>query len=120
MNVVWVEVPAQDIHRAATFYGTLFDQQFEPMDYDGRKFVTLAVGEGQVGLSLNQVEGFDPGPNGPLVYLNVGAQFDALLAQIEGAGGKVLIPRSPMSETAVFATFSDSEGNTLALYAEVS
>lgn len=31
MNIVWVEVPVNDINRAATFYGALFDQQLEPM-----------------------------------------------------------------------------------------
>jgi uncharacterized protein len=91
-----------------------------PLDYDGRRFATIEVSDGQVGISLNQFEGFDPSPNGPLVYLNVGAQFDSMLSRIEAEGGNVVIPRSPMSETTVFATFRDSEGNTLALYAELS
>ncbi len=119
MNVVWVEVPVSDIKRAARFYGALFDQQLETVEYDGRKFATMKVSEGQVGLSLNQFEGFAPSPNGPLVYLNAGARFDDLLALVEKEGGKVVIPRSAMSETTVFATFIDSEGNTLALYAGV-
>ena len=119
MNVVWVEVPVKDIHRAAKFYGVLFDQQLEPMEYDGRKFATIEVSEGQVGLSLNQFEGFNPSNDGVLVYLNAGEHFDAMLSRIETEGGSVVIPRSPMSETTVFATFNDTEGNTLALYAEV-
>lgn len=118
MNVVWVEVPVKDINRAAKFYGALFNQHLEPMEYDGRRFVTIEISNGQVGLSLNQVEGFDPGANGPLVYLDAGVRFDELLPQIEQEGGQVLIPRSPMSETTVFATFTDTEGNTLALYAD--
>ena len=118
MNIVWVEVPVNDINRAATFYGALFDQQLEPMAYDGRKFATIEVSEGQVGLSLNQFEGFNPSNDGVLVYLNAGERFDAMLSRIETEGGKVVIPRSPMSETTVFATFHDTEGNTLALYAE--
>lgn len=119
MNVVWVEVPVKDINRAARFYGALFNQQLEPMDYDGRRFVTIEVSDGQVGLSLNQFEGFDPSPNGPLVYLNAGLKFDDMLSRIEQEGGKVVIARSPMSENTVFATFNDTEGNTLALYADL-
>lgn len=119
MNVVWVEVPVNDINRAAKFYGALFDQQLEPMEYDGRKFATLEVSEGQVGLSLNQSEGFTPSADGPLVYLNADTRFDDMLSLLEKIGGKVVIPRSPMSETAVYATFNDTEGNTLALYADV-
>jgi uncharacterized protein len=119
MNVVWVEVPVKDITRATRFYAALFDQQLSPVEYDGRRFATIEVADGQVGLSLNQFEGFDPSPHGPLVYLNAGARFDGMLSRIEAEGGKVVIPRSPMSETTVFATFSDTEGNTLALYAEL-
>ena len=120
MNVVWVEVPVKDIHRATKFYGALFDQQLTPLDYDGRRLATIEVSDGQVGISLNQFEGFDPSPNGPLVYLNAGARFDSMLSRIEAEGGNVVIPRSPMSETTVFATFRDSESNTLALYAELA
>ena len=119
MNVVWVEVPVKDIYRATGFYGALFDQKLTPIDYDGRRVASIEVSEGQVGLSLNQFEGFDPSPHGPLVYLNAGARFDDMLSRIEAEGGKVIIPRSPMSETTVFATFHDTEGNTLALYTEL-
>ncbi|MEO0561637.1 MAG: VOC family protein [Chloroflexota bacterium] len=120
MQVVWVEVPVTDINRAAKFYGALFDQQLEPMEYDGRKFAMLNVADGQAGLSLNQVEGFNPSADGVLVYLNAGERFDTLLSRLEAEGGKVVIPRSPMSESTVFATFNDTEGNTLALYTELS
>lgn len=119
MNVVWVEIPVKDINRAVQFYGMLFDQQLEPMEYDGRKFTMIKVSEGQVGLSLNQFEGFDTSANGPLVYLDAGDGFDTTLTRIEAAGGKVIIPRSPMSETSVFATFSDTEGNTVGLFASL-
>jgi uncharacterized protein len=119
MNVVWVEIPVKDIHRATRFYGALFGQQLTPIEYDGRRFASIEVAEGQVGLSLNQFEGFDPSPNGPLVYLNAGVQFDDMVSRIEAEGGKVIIPRSPMSETTVFSTFHDTEGNTLALYTEL-
>jgi uncharacterized protein len=119
MNVVWVEVPVKDINHGSQFYGILFDQQLNAEEYDGRRFAVIRVSDGQVGLSLNQFEGFDPGANGPLVYLNAGARFDVMLSRIEAAGGKVVIPRSPMSEKSVFATFNDTEGNTLALYSDL-
>lgn len=118
MNVVWVEIPAKNIERAIAFYGMLFNQSLEYMEYEGRKFTVIQVAEGQVGLSVNQVAGFEPNPDGVLVYLNAGAQFDDMLVKIAQNGGKVVIPRSPMSESTVFATFNDSEGNTLALYAD--
>jgi len=119
MNVVWVEIPVKNIERATAFYGMLFNQSLEHMEYEGRKFAVIQVAEGQVGLSINQVEGFEPSPDGVLVYVNAGAQFDDLLVKIAQHGGKVVIPRSPMSESSVFATFHDTEGNTLALYADV-
>jgi len=119
MNVVWVEIPVQDIDRAATFYGALFDQTLEPMAYDGRKFAMIEGTDGEVGISLNQFPGFEPSSDGVLVYLNAGDSFDAMLTRIEGAGGSVVIPRSPMSQTSVFATFHDTEGNTVGLYADI-
>jgi len=118
MNVVWVEIPVKDITRAVKFYGMLFNQQLESAEYDGRKYAVIQVAEGQVGLSINQFEGFEPSNDGVLVYLCAGNQFDAMLIQIEQAGGKVIIPRSPMSPGSVFSTFNDTEGNTLALYAD--
>lgn len=119
MNVVWVEIPAKSIERATKFYSMLFNQLLECVEYDGRKFAVIQSENGKVGLSINQVAGFEPSSDGVLVYLDAGTQFDEMLVRIAGSGGKVVIPRSPMSTTAVFATFLDTEGNTLALYADV-
>jgi uncharacterized protein len=119
MNVVWVEIPVKEIERATQFYGMLFNQQLTYMEYEGRKFATIQVMDGQVGLSINQFAGFEPRSNGVLIYLNAGEQFDEMLVKITQNGGKVVISRSPMSESSVFATFNDTEGNTLALYADI-
>ena len=119
MNVISVEIPVKDIERAVKFYGALFNQELKSAEYDGRKYAGIKMADGQVSMWINQFEGFEPSNNGPLVYLNAGNQFDAMLVRIEQAGGKVVIPRTPMSDTSVFSTFNDTEGNTLGLYAEV-
>lgn len=120
----WVEIPVSDIERAAKFYGALYEQP--PLAvYDDRPRKTAMLpgastdpNAGQVGASLTQVDGFEPSANGTLAYLQVD-DLDAFIGRIAAAGGQVVMPRTSMGENmGYFATFRDSEGNTLALYAE--
>jgi uncharacterized protein len=111
----WVEIPALDIQRAAAFYSKLYDTSLDVIDQGVRKLVILPHDSGGVGVSINQTSNFPPGDQGPLVYLNAGEELTPMLNRVEGAGGKVVTPKSDLGGNGFYAIFRDSEGNQVAL-----
>ena len=120
LQAVWVEIPASDIARAVTFYRSVLDltPEGEIVEDDVRQQITLVNTEngGGTGISLNQTASFEPGASGPLVYLMVEEELETVLERVVPAGGTVVEGRTSMGDAGSYATFRDSEGNTLALY----
>lgn len=117
-TVGWVEIPVTDMDRAVKFYAAVLDRPVEK-NHDGVRWTALLqpYNPDEVGASLTQVAGFEPNPNGALAYLNAGDDLSVMLNRVEAAGGKVVMPKTLMGEgMGYFATFTDSEGNTLALF----
>jgi predicted enzyme related to lactoylglutathione lyase len=117
MNFVsWFEIPVYDIHRAATFYNALYGFQME-LSQNGEHTMALFPPEAGVGGALVAGPGCVASDAGVLVYLNATVGLDIMLERVQLAGGRVLMPRSFISEeTGSFALFIDSEGNRLALH----
>ena len=116
MQAVWVEIPVEDLARAAAFYQAVFGLPAGEVTDDGtRRTVNLAnpSAEGGVGISLNQCAGFLPSEKGPLVYL--GADGDAL-ERVEASGGKIFEGKTSMGDAGSYALILDSEGNQFALF----
>jgi predicted enzyme related to lactoylglutathione lyase len=63
---------------------------------------------------LVQGPGRTPSKSGTLVYFTV-ADIDAALRRVEGAGGRVVVPKATGDYGAI-AHFEDSEGNLVALH----
>lgn len=116
MQVVWVEIPVQDLDRASKFYQTVFNLQPTEIGDDGVRRTTTLTGDGQPGVSLNQTRNFEPSDKGTLVYLDTGEDLPGHLSRVESAGGKVVEPKTSMGEAGNYATILDTEGNLLALY----
>ncbi|HRH38951.1 MAG TPA: hypothetical protein PK760_11425, partial [Flavobacteriales bacterium] len=58
-----------------------------------------------------------PSDTGSLIYLNAGNDMDSILGRIDLAGGRVIMAKTLISDTAgSFALFIDSEGNRVALH----
>ena len=113
----WVEIPARDIDRAAKFYGAIFGKEYDVREDGPRKIVILGQGENnEGGASLTQIDGFEPSNNGALAYFNAGDDIDGALKKVAESGGTVVIPKTHMWEGQVYATFLDSEGNTVAFF----
>jgi predicted enzyme related to lactoylglutathione lyase len=72
---------------------------------DGRPLGMLASGD------HNQ-----PSESGPLVYFASPDDIDDCLKRVEAAGGKVLMPKTPIGPYGFIAFFRDTEGNRLALH----
>lgn len=116
----WIEIPVKDIERAARFYGQLIGREVTITDVPPRRMATLYFEPNQVGGSLLQAPGFEPGNQGAHVYLNAGrgTDLETMIERVRALGAEIIIPATPMGDDGRFATFVDTEGNTLSLFAE--
>lgn len=117
--VSWFEIPAWDIHRAAGFYNAIYSMEMEVV-LNGDFAMAYFPADKGIGGALVQGPGCVPSDTGTLVYLNAGNDLDGVLGRVELAGGRVIMPKTLISETAGwFALFIDSEGNRVALHEAV-
>ena len=125
-KVVHFEIPADDLDRAKSFYGSVFgwDLQTMPMPGGGEytSVVTTPVDEQtQVPTDPGAINGglFQRSENldlsSPVITIDVDAIDDAL-AQVEASGGTVVTPRTAIEGMGAFAYFKDPDGNVLGLW----
>jgi len=117
----WFEIPAADIKRAKNFYENVFNIKMEEQEMMGMKmaFFPAEPGSGKASGGLVQSALHKPSQDGSLVYLNANPKMDNVLAKIETAGGKVVMPKTKISdEIGNMAFFIDSEGNKVALHSQ--
>lgn len=122
MNKVfsWIEIPVQDIERAAKFYGQLLNREVTITDAPPRRMATLYFEPNEVGGSLLQSPDVKPGNQGAHIYLNAGrgSDLEAMIERVRSLGAEIIIPATPMDDVGRFASFKDTEGNILSLFAE--
>jgi predicted enzyme related to lactoylglutathione lyase len=112
----WFEIPVADLDRAVRFYETLFGIGMQRGDFGPSSLAVFPYDEEKAtGGCLIAGEGMNPSADGAVVYLNAGADFDAVLARVATLGGKVVVPRTDMAGIPPFAHFLDSEGNRVGL-----
>lgn len=118
--VSWFEIPVYDIRRAARFYGTLYNMEME-VSVNGEFAMAYFPADKGIGGALIYGPGCVPSDTGTLVYLNAGNDLDGVLSRVEFSGGRVIMPKTLISEEAGwFALFIDSEGNRVALHEGMS
>lgn len=119
--ISWFEIPTADLDRATKFYETILGITLVPMDMPNFKMRMFPVQDNMTGISgaLTYAPDFyQPQDNGTLVYLNANPDVQLVLDRIEGAGGKILVPKTEISpEIGYMGVFMDSEGNRVALHA---
>ena len=121
-NVInWFEIPAKNFDRACSFYGKVLDGTIQKMDDPSGEGIKMGFLPGTdpadgIGGAVVQGEGYEPSENGAVVYLNGGDDLSVPLGRIEGAGGKVTIPKTSIGENGFFAQFIDTEGNRVAFH----
>lgn len=112
----WFELPATDINRAINFYSKLFSIEFHTEDMMGTR-MAIFPGDGGNHGALVQGEDYKPSMDGAVLYLNGGDDLSGTLANVEPAGGKVIVPKTHIGEQmGYFAMFIDTEGNKVALH----
>ena len=109
----WFDIPVADMARAIRFYEQLLKRKLErlPMGQDRE---TALLGED--GCLFRSPED-QPSHSGSRVYFSAESGVDDWLARVDAAGGKTLVPKTPIaSGRGFFAYFEDSEGNRVGLH----
>ena len=119
-KVVHFEIPYDDQARAMQFYSSCFGWQL--MSMPEMQYVMAATTEvddqqmprepGAINGGLFQRPSEAPYPT---IYIDVPSIDDAL-TKIQGAGGKVVTPNTPIPGMGAFARISDTEGNVIGLF----
>jgi predicted enzyme related to lactoylglutathione lyase len=117
-QVVWVDIPVQDLDRAIAFYSKVLGTPVTKEGGPGFAFGLLPHSGGDVGGCL-YLPGPDNGPSarGPLVYLNVEGRLPEAAEAVPVAGGQVLKPIHELGPHGFCTIVLDSEGNRIALHA---
>lgn len=115
--VSWFEIPVHDFDRAREFYSKIFDYEMPTMPMGPIQMgFLLHEREKGVGGAIVHGEG-TPSKEGVQVYLNGGSNLQIVLDRVEGAGGKVDVPKTEIGQGfGFFAFFLDTEGNRIGLH----
>lgn len=118
--ISWFEIPTMDLDRAQKFYETIFDIQMVSLDLEQLKMRMFPIEDPMnIGGALCFNEKFykPSSTDGPLIYLNANPDVQNVLDKVEGAGGKIVVPKTEISpEYGHMAVFIDTEGNRIALH----
>jgi len=119
--VGWFEIPATNMDRAVKFYESVFDVKLSrnllgPLEMAW--FPDVENGMGASGSLVVNLKSYRPSQDGVLIYFTAqSGDLSNELGRVEKAGGKVLIPRTQISEEVGYmAVFTDTEGNRVALH----
>lgn len=113
----WFEIPVLDFKRAQTFYETVLGRRVESMSMGTVTMGMLSSDQQGVGGAIVHGEDMSPSQQGTLVYLNGGDDLAVMLARVEGAGGKIAVPKTEIgNDFGFFAHFIDTEGNKVGLH----
>ena len=119
--ISWFEIPSTDLDRATKFYEAIFQVQLFPMDTTNIKMRMFPLQDMMTGVGGAIVDsgGFHKpsATDGPLIYLNGNPDVQIILDRVEGAGGKIIVPKTQISpEYGYMAAFIDTEGNRIGLH----
>lgn len=115
----WFEISVTDISRAKKFYETIFGIQMDQQEMMGMQMAFFPAEDMNSKVSGGLVQGpmHKPSADGAKIYLNGNPDLSHALSKVEAAGGKVLMPKTKISDDIGYmAFFSDPEGNTVALH----
>jgi hypothetical protein len=119
--VGWFEIPVLNMERAIKFYEDVFNIKLDRntmAELDMAWFPWDAGGTGAAGSLVYNEDNYKPSMDGVLIYFSsrTGDLADEL-ARVEGAGGKILVPKTLITEDIGYmAVCLDTEGNKIALH----
>jgi uncharacterized protein len=116
-NIIWFEIPADDVGRARTFYSKLFGWKLNkfpmPMEY-----WHIDTGGPDASPDGGLMKRQDPAQQGITSYVSV-PSVDKYADKIVKLGGRICRPKTAVPQMGYFAICQDTENNTFAIW-EVS
>jgi predicted enzyme related to lactoylglutathione lyase len=108
-RVIHFEIPAVDPVRASTFYQKVFGWKFDkwagPMEY----WMVTTGADGIPGINGGMLR--KPGPVSVTTNTIGVGSVDVAIEAAKSAGGKLVMPKSPIPGVGYFAYCEDTEGN---------
>jgi predicted enzyme related to lactoylglutathione lyase len=118
----WFQIPATDMSRAKTFYEAICGISLEKLESPPEMEMWAFPSDwrtGEVGGAVVCGEGAVPSATGTMVFLHGDPDLQVLLDRVEGAGGKIMMPKTGIGmDAGYFAIISDTEGNTVGLHSQ--
>src|SRR5690606_38684217 len=99
--ISWFEIPAVDMDRAVRFYETILNVTLTPLQVDNLRMTMFPVADADAvgGALIYNPDNYSPSSQaGTLIYLNANPDLQTALDQVEKAGGKVVLPKTQISE----------------------
>ena len=114
--VQWFEIATTDIERAKEFYSKVFELEFQFIEMPDSKMYMFGA-PNQVGSAGSLIQSYEskPSPDGTRIYFSC-EDVATEAARVEGAGGKLLVPKTDIGEFGFFAQILDTEGNGIGLH----
>lgn len=114
-DITHIDIPVSDLDRAKEFYSGLFGWQIAaPPGFEDYP-MWQAPNEISGGGLAPRSDGFTQ----PRSYVEVDS-IDETLEKVAASGGRVVMAKSPISDTSWWATFEDPDGNQVGLYEGVT
>jgi predicted enzyme related to lactoylglutathione lyase len=108
-RVIHFEIPAAEPERAAAFYGKVFGWKFDkwpgPMEY----WMVVTGKDDERGINGGMMR--KPGGIASTTNTIGVASVDDSVAAVQEAGGKNIMPKTPIPAVGYFAYCEDTEGN---------
>ena|SRR5688572_4978858 len=113
-SIVWFEIPADNVERARSFYGSLFGWKTEkfpgPMEY-----WHVDTGGADASPDGGLMKRQNPGQQGITHYISV-PSVDEFAAKVQKLGGKICMPKTAVPQMGYFAVCQDPENNMFGLW----
>ena len=110
--IVYLELGATNVVRAAIFYMRVFDWQFS--DPNQTTYSTFSSGDSGIGGGIYRTDTIKTG-GGMVPYIYV-EDIEASCARVVEEGGRIVVAKSDIPGTGWFAHFKDLDGNLLGLF----
>ncbi len=120
-NIVYFEIPADDVDRAKHFYQSVLGWKIEPtrspLDQEAfaaMQYHDVSTGEAEAGALT--MGGMYKRQTSELITNHVKVDdIDEVLAKVEGAGGTIVMPKMEIRGVGLNAIIQDTEGNSIGL-----
>ena len=117
-KVEWFEIPSSNFPRAVDFYQAVFDTQLRIQPFGPFQMGVFSHTPDDGAGCVIHGDGYTPGADGVVIYLDASPSIDAVLGRIEAAGGQIKMAKMALPQDhGYIAYFHDTEGNRLGLHA---